>query len=144
MNQELFLLELSKAMSAVNGLIGQTRPRYGYVGDSVEFPDTPDGRFAMREYTGLLESMEDILEEYRYLTRPIVKEGYLRLNARERLELDGHEFSCGDSLEIFCQYEDYNEWRLVRIEHDGTGYYAVGCQEARLNGCRARLRARHD
>lgn len=62
----------------------------------------------------------------KHYSKPVM-EGYLVKNSRDRFELKGYEFTCGDAIEVFNMEEQ--EWCAGRVEHSinkGEYYFLCG------------------
>lgn len=105
----------------------------------------PQERFLKDELNSLFHSLLEASEEFLFLDRPVIDDGFLHKNSSGRYMLNNFEFSCGSPIEIFHSapdpdYPEDEKWIGTRIEHDGNDYYAVGFRDFELEGCRARRR----
>lgn len=109
----------------------------------VEMSDPGDPNELQRRHAlfGLLDKLDDVSRELEYLAKPIRDCGHLQRGDNGRFELNGREFTSGESIEILVvdpDGEDPAYWLHTRIEHD-TDYYAVAGHR-RLDGLMARYR----
>ena len=129
--------KLEDQINSLNELSG-----YLYCDDlsmmDIDYTD-PDEVMLLNELRGIMEKLNDIKSDLLYLQRPVKAHGKLRLNNNGRYELKGHEFHCGDRIEVKI-YDERWEWCVTRIEHDGDGFYLVGHRDVSLNGISARIR----
>lgn len=92
--------------------------------------------------------MQDRHPWVRVAPDPFQRNGTLRVTSRVgenymgRLNLDGHEYHCGEPIEVFDQ--ELNRWREGRVEY-GDNWYFIGADDYRdidlQQGMRARRRA---
>lgn len=102
-------------------------------------------RFLKDELNFIFHSLYEASEEFLFLDRPVIDDGFLHLNSAGRYTLNGFEFTSGSLIEIFypapdSDFPEDERWISTRIEHNGNDYYAVGIRYLPLEGCRARRR----
>ncbi len=102
----------------------------------------PDEIMQQKELSRIMEQLNIIKNDLRYLRSPIKRQGKLFLNKNGRYELEGHEFHCGDGLEVRIYDECFERWKWVctRLEHNGNEFYLVDYSDAEIQGLNARLR----
>ena len=117
----------------------------GYMIDSheIEFVNEmdPDEQQLHSELHGVLNYLETACELLSYYDRPVTATGKLYRNENGRFELQGHELTSGEAVELLVYDPDWDKaprWVRTRIEHD-TDYYAV-YQHMSLEGKMARIR----
>ncbi|MCM3716058.1 DUF5348 domain-containing protein [Alkalihalobacillus oceani] len=116
--------------------------KFGYDGEDIIYDHSPDNNMYTDECRIMLNKMDDVVRNIRYLEKPIRDEGILRHNSDGRYEFEsGTYFTSGDSIEILEDEGDYSRWNATRIEHNGEDYYAVSLgKDISINGKRARCR----
>lgn len=72
----------------------------------------------------------------------IADHGKLVKNGNGRYELNGHEFTCGSSIEFLCNDGEYDipYWRYSTIEARNGEYYLTADPETPLDGLEVRTR----
>lgn len=101
----------------------------------------PEERQLHDELHTVLNHLGDVCSVLSYYARPVLAEGELHKNAVGRYELNGHELTSGQAVEVMVYDPDWDKaphWVRTRIEYD-TDYYAV-YQHMRLEGRQARIR----
>src|SRR5690606_17183791 len=104
--------------------------------------DNLDEQFMKNQFHSLADKLEDIKWKFDYLMKPVVEQGFLKLNEDGRYELpSGHYFTSGSTCELLVT-DSYNEqyWIYTSIEHSGDYYATVLGKEKSLNGLMARIR----
>ena len=123
------------------GLLGAVRP----------LRDPAQDIFLCELTENMLESLEQLYEDFVYLKSPV--SGEYRLEhfpdgCYGFLDKDGiiHNLSCGRTIEAKI-HDRYGRlcWTRCRIEHDGSDYYLWGHMDIPLTGLTVREReVRHD
>ena len=101
----------------------------------------PDEQQLHGELYGVLKYLEAACELLSYYDRPVAATGKLCRNENGRFELQGHELTSGEAIELLVfdpEWDKAPRWVRTRIEHD-TDYYAV-YQHMSLEGKMARIR----
>lgn len=95
------------------------------------------------ELQGMVEKLASVKSRADYLSKEVKSMGKLRKNSRDRYELDGKEFTCGDRIEALVDDGFYRVpyWTVTSVEHDGQDYYLVGNKNVKLQGLKVRIRA---
>lgn len=103
---------------------------------------SPEQHFEFEQLLGIGERLEEALARWNYLQKPVVAEGFLRKNENGRYEIEGREFTSGESVEVLISDPDFDEttWVRTRVEHNGENYYLVGYEEVPMDGLMARQR----
>ena len=109
--------------------------------------------YLVDELRTILDKLDDVSHNLKYLERPIKSEGVLHKNRNGRYEFNGIELSSGYGLEYLnaddrhMRYDDNDNyivtpyWAYGRIEHDGNDYYIVGASKGlELEGLKVRIR----
>lgn len=107
----------------------------------LESPDNPNEIQKRNALFGMLDKLEDVCRGLEYLSRPILDCGVLHRNENGRLELNGREFTSGESIEVLImdpEGEEPSYWFHTRIEYD-IDYYAVNVDSG-PDGLMARIR----
>lgn len=104
---------------------------------------SPEQRFEYEQLLGIGAKLEEALTRWQYLQKSVVAEGFLRKNENGRYEIDGREFTSGESIEVLISDPDFDEttWVKSRVEHNGEDYYLVGYEGVPMDGLMARLRS---
>lgn len=101
----------------------------------------PEERQLHDELHTALYHLDNVCSILSYYDRPVVAEGVLYRNANGRYELDGHELTSGQTIELMVYDPDWDKaphWVRTKIECD-SDYYAV-YQHMSLEGKQARIR----
>lgn len=103
---------------------------------------SPEQRFEYEQLLGIGAKLEEALTRWQYLQKSVVAEGFLRKNENGRYEIDGREFTSGESIEVLISDPDFDEttWVKSRVEHNGEDYYLVGYEGVPMGGLMARQR----
>lgn len=99
--------------------------------------------FLLDELRSIMDKLSDVDSKLSYLSLPIKEVSRLHLNENDKFETkDGHYYSCGYGIEALVQDDcrDVPYWTRTQVEHDGTGYYLVGCRGVELDGLTVRVR----
>lgn len=112
-----------------------------------------DELYLLDELRGILDKLDDVSHNLKYLERPVKSEGVLHKKLNGRYEFNGMELSSGYPLEYLAtddrhmRYDENDEyvitpyWSYGRIEHDGNDYYITGADKGtKLEGLRVRIR----
>jgi len=111
-------------------------------------PRDPDQRQLVREYRDIFDKLETASRAIDYLQRPAADPERLHKNSQGKYETTKKVYSCGSPVEFLIteeiwpdgEPETVEEWRLGRIEHDGTDYYIFGYHDLPLEGLTVRQR----
>ena len=139
------LTQLTKVKEAIYSLLYVTQgssPYSNYDSNIAYDENDSEERLLENEINKILEKLDYIHGDIKYLTSSIKDEGYLSKNTNGRYELNGYEYTCGNGIEVLL-YDEWSErfdWSITRIEHDGNDYYAVGHSDICLDGVKARRR----
>lgn len=101
----------------------------------------PEERQLHDELHTVLYHLDNVCSILSYYDRPVVAEGVLGKNASGRYELNGHELTSGQAVELMVYDPDWDKaphWVRTKIEYD-SDYYAV-YQHMSLEGKTARIR----
>jgi Domain of unknown function (DUF5348) len=101
-----------------------------------------DEQFMKSQFYSIADKLEDIKEKIDYLMKPVVEQGFLKLNEGGRYELpSGHYFTSGSTCELLVTDRDNEQyWIHTSIEHSSDYYATVLGEEKSLNGMMARIR----
>ena len=101
----------------------------------------PNERQLHNELHTVLHHLDNVCSILSYYDRPVVAEGVLSKNGSGRYELNGHELTSGQAIELMVYDPDWDKaphWVRTKIEYD-SDYYAV-YQHMSLEGKRTRIR----
>lgn len=103
---------------------------------------SPEQLFEYEQLLGIGANLEEALTRWKYLQKPVVAEGFLRKNENGRYEIEGREFTSGESIEVLISDPGFDEtaWVKSRVEHNGQDYYLVGYEKIPMDGLMARQR----
>lgn len=122
------LTELSKELERSLKQIGYEEGTDTF--DEVKFPeytDPRDSEFVRDRLIQVLQTLDTVCEDIKYLNQPVRTKGYLMKQKNGRFSLNDIELRSGMLVEIL---DDDFEWRLTRIEYGGeynsafSHYYA--------------------
>jgi hypothetical protein len=106
---------------------------------------TKDDNLAIRQLEILVEKLEDVENELKYL-KADAKEGVLFLNSVSKRFVikyndgtESYDLTCGSSLEVWDN--EYEEWNIGRVEHSTEkGYYFYQTKSKLTEGMRVAKR----
>ena len=137
--------QLQSFQSAIDKLLHVTMgsDQYAEYDANISYDEeNPEERLIENEIYMILEKSYELRSKISYISAAIKEEGILHKNENGRYELNGHELTCGNCIEVYifeeCSYR--YEWDITRIEHNGQDYYAVGHSGVCLEGIKARVR----
>ncbi|UAL49830.1 DUF5348 domain-containing protein (plasmid) [Sutcliffiella horikoshii] len=144
-SMKITLEEETKEFNILQGGIQKLLYKLGDDAENIESDSNDlDSEFLQSEYRSMFDKLEDVYYRLEYLKKPVIDEGLLTKNIRDRYELpSGLEFSSGYPCEILYFNPSYNEeyWVYTSIEHNGEDYYATALgRELSINGLRVRVR----
>lgn len=109
--------------------------------DEIEYDySNKNERFEASQIMGILENLNDALQDLKYMNRPVLAEGKLKKRTDGRYEIAGTDFyfTSGSTVEIWESEDEY--YYKTTIEHRNGDYYAVNVHEPTLENLTARIR----
>lgn len=99
----------------------------------------PDEIYTYHMLNRFITGLDTIANYIDQLEAPIVRYGVLTKNSRGRYELNGHEFTCGSTIEFIRDCET-PYWEVSRIEARDGEYYLVSDPEQKMEGLTVRVK----
>lgn len=111
--------------------------QYGEI--DIQHDYNPDTLYTVNMLTRYLYNLDCVTDFVDQLNAPIDHYGVLGINKNGRPDLNGKEFTCGDTIE-FVKHCEKPYWEVSRIEAHRGKYYLTADPEQELDGLTVRTK----
>ena len=106
------------------------------------YSEKAEDKFWLDQARWIEDKLGDVVWRVKYLSGEVIAKGHLYHNEAKRYCIDDDNYwTSGSTIEYW--HEEYNEWFISSMEHNGNDYYIVALgRDKSPNGVLVRMRQR--